>query len=190
MAATTTTSTPTFSTGTRLKDKVCIVTGSSSGLGRAIALAFAAQGTRLVVCADLDPAATSGFMAEEAGIPTDEVICRRHGKDKAMFVKTNVTVSGEVEAMVQSAVNVGGRLDVLVNNAGIGGTENHGMVHELSDETWDNVMSINARSVFLGCKYACRQFMHQDPHQSGHRGWIINTSSIMGLVGQAHYGGK
>lgn len=77
----------------------------------------------------------------------------------------------------------------MVNNAGIGGTEHHGMVHEMTEETWDSVMSINSRSVFLGCKYACAQFMKQTPHPSGHRGWIINTSSIMGLVGQAVYGG-
>lgn len=77
----------------------------------------------------------------------------------------------------------------MINNAGIGGTENHGMVHEMTEETWDDVMSINSRSVFLGCKYACAQFMDQTPHTSGHRGWIVNTASIMGLVGQAKYGG-
>ena len=64
------------------------------------------------------------------------------------------------------------------------------MVHEMTEDTWDNVMSINSRSVFLGCKYACAQFMRQEPHASGHRGWIVNTSSIMGLVGQAVYGGE
>ena len=63
------------------------------------------------------------------------------------------------------------------------------MVHEMTEETWDNVMAINSRSVFLGCKYACAQFLNQTPHSSGHRGWIINTSSIMGLVGQAVNGG-
>ena len=78
----------------------------------------------------------------------------------------------------------------MVNNAGIGGTENHGMVHEMTEETWDTVMAINSRSVFLGCKYACAQFMNQSPHPSGHRGWIINTSSVMGIVGQAVHGGK
>ena len=77
----------------------------------------------------------------------------------------------------------------MVNNAGIGGTEHHGLVHEMTEDTWDNVMSINSRSVFLGCKYACARFMKQTPHSSGHRGWIINTSSIMGLVGQAVNGG-
>ena len=77
----------------------------------------------------------------------------------------------------------------MVNNAGIGGTEHHGMVHEMTEATWDNVMNINSRSVFLGCKYACQQFMSQKPHVTGHRGWIINTSSIMGLVGQEVHGG-
>ncbi|CAF9937101.1 hypothetical protein IMSHALPRED_011023 [Imshaugia aleurites] len=182
------TATATVPTGVRLKDKVCIVTGSSSGLGRAVALAFAAQGTHLVVCADLKYTPKSDFMAEEAGTPTEEVICRRYGEKKGIFVKTDVTVGTEVEALVQAAAKAGGRLDIMVNNAGIGGTENHGMVHEMTEETWDNVMNINSRSVFLGCKYACAQFMNQAPHESGHRGWIINTSSIMGLVGQAVYG--
>ena len=106
------TSTPTFPTGARLREKVCIVTGSSSGLGRAIALAFAAQGTHLVVCADLKSTPKSDFMAEDPGTPTEEVICRRYGENKGAFVKTNVTVGTEVEALVQAAVKAGGRLDV------------------------------------------------------------------------------
>lgn len=76
----------------------------------------------------------------------------------------------------------------LVNNAGISGEDN-GMVHQMTEQTWDKVMSINCRSVFLGCKYACAQFLNQTPHTSGHRGWIVNTSSIMGLVGQPIDGG-
>ena len=106
------TSTPILTAGTRLKGKVCIVTGSSSGLGRAVALAFAAQGARLVVCADLTPTPKSTFMAEQAGTPTDEVICRRYGEGKAIFVKTNVTIGIEVKVLVQTAVKLGGRLDV------------------------------------------------------------------------------
>ena len=107
-----TTATPNLTTGTRLKGKVCVVTGSSSGLGRAIALAFAAQGTHLVVCADLSPSPKSDFMAEEAGTPTEEVICRRYGEHKGLFVKTNVAVGPEIEALIQAAVKAGGRLDV------------------------------------------------------------------------------
>ena len=171
--------------GQRLAGKVAIVTGAASGLGRAIALAFAAQGARLLICADLQPI-TEGtdFGAEDGGIPTHEVICKRYGDGRAVFVKTDVTVGTQVEALVQEAVQIGGRLDIMVNNAGIGGTENQGPVQEMAEETYDLVMKVNSRSVFLGCKHAVAQFLRQEPHPNGHRGWIVNTASIMGLVGQ------
>ena len=168
----------------RLQDKTCIVTGSSSGLGRAISLAFAREGARLVVCADLKPSAASTFSADEAGIPTHELIQRRYGIDKSTFKQTDVTDANQVESLVAESVKRGERLDVMANNAGIGGTEGHGQVHELSESVWDMTMAVNAKSVFLGCKYAVGQFLQQSPWPSGHRGWIVNTSSIMGLVGQ------
>lgn len=88
-----------------------------------------------------------------------------------------------MEALVQKAVDVGQRLDVMVNNAGIG-DQNLGPVQQADEEVYDLIMKVNARSVFLGSKYAVAQFLRQEPLPSGHRGWIINTASIMGLVGQ------
>lgn len=76
----------------------------------------------------------------------------------------------------------------MVNNAGIGLTETQSPIHLMPDSTFDTVMAINARGVFLGIKHAIAQFLAQDPHPSGHRGWIVNTSSIMGLVGKEKNG--
>ncbi len=72
----------------------------------------------------------------------------------------------------------------MVNNAGIA-TEIRNLlpIHETADSTYDTTMAINSRGVFLGCKYAAQQMITQDPHPSGDRGWIINMSSIAGLVG-------
>ncbi len=92
----------------RLKDKVCIVTGSSSGLGRAISLAYAKEGGR-IVCADLKPEARPDVEAERAA-NTDDLIRKAGGS--AVFVKTDVTQAEQVERMVQRAVEEYGRLDV------------------------------------------------------------------------------
>lgn len=107
-----------FLRGNRVQDKVCIVTGSSSGLGRAMALAFASQGARLIICADLQPTPKSHFQAEEAGAPTHEVVCGCYGAGKGIFKKTNVAEGNDVHELVKEAVQAGGRLDVIVNNAG------------------------------------------------------------------------
>ena len=72
----------------------------------------------------------------------------------------------------------------MVNNAGIAIEGlSRAPIHETPDETFDKTIRINARSVFLGCKYATGQMLKQEPHVNGDRGWIINTASILGLIG-------
>lgn len=95
----------------RLENKIAIVTGSSSGLGRAISLAYASHGTRLVICADLQPDST---FHEAETQPTHEIINEIYGPGKALFLRTDVTRSEDVKGAVDEAVRTAGRLDMWV----------------------------------------------------------------------------
>ena len=97
--------------GPRLPNKVAVITGSSSGVGRSIALLFASEGTSLVVCADIKSEAVQGADTE-ADYPTHELICKKYGEGKAVYVKTDVGVGEDVERAVELAVEKGGRLDM------------------------------------------------------------------------------
>ncbi|KAF2237569.1 NAD(P)-binding protein [Viridothelium virens] len=163
----------------RLADKVAIITGASSGLGRAIALAYSREGAK-VVCADLREDARSQIKTETM-ISTVQLLQKEAGKDRVIFCKTDVSKAEEIEALVEKAVETFGRLDVMVNNAGIAPEPT--FMHRATEEQWDLVMNVNARSVFLGCKYAISQMLKQLPHSSGDRGWIVNMSSCAGIVG-------
>lgn len=96
----------------RLASRVTIITGSSSGIGRAIALAFASNGAFPIICSDLRPEPQGTWSTEEPDIPTHDLICQRYGQGKAVYVKADVTVARDVENLVHKAVEVGGRLDV------------------------------------------------------------------------------
>lgn len=95
-----------------LENKVAVITGTSSGLGRAIALLFASCGTQLIVCADLTPGAHDDGPDEEPGVATHDLIIRRYGEGKAFYVKTDVGVGKDVDECVHQAVRLGGRLDM------------------------------------------------------------------------------
>jgi meso-butanediol dehydrogenase/(S,S)-butanediol dehydrogenase/diacetyl reductase len=146
----------------RLKDKVCIVTGGGSGIGRASALLFAREGARLVV-ADKRLQAAEAVAAE----------CTREGA-QALPVAVDVARSAEVQRMVAVAIGTFGRLDVLVNNAGYGIA---GSVVETDEQAWDDLMAVNVRGVFLCCKYAIPAM------KANGGGAIVNTASVVAAVG-------
>ncbi|KAJ5464328.1 uncharacterized protein N7458_000014 [Penicillium daleae] len=159
-----------------LKGRVAVVTGSSSGLGRAIAMALASEGAS-VVCSDITPDLRAGGY-EKDNVSTHEVIART---GKAIFKKADASAAEDIEALVKAAVTTYGRLDIMVNNAGVFCGQHK--IAEESVDAFDKTMGVNSRGVFLGMKYAIAQMMKQDPLPSGDRGWIVNISSIGGLLG-------
>ena len=168
----------------KLEGRVAVITGSSSGNGRAIALALASEGAT-IVCSDLKKAALQGGYEKDLGVDTDDVITKAGGK--ASFLAADASKAADVQAIIAHAVEKYGRLDIMVNNAGVF-TGLHNIVDE-TEEQYDLTMSVNAKGVWLGCKYAITQFMKQDPitTPSGEkvRGRIVNIASIGGLVGLA-----
>ncbi len=147
----------------RLAGKVAVVTGGSSGIGRATALIFAREGAKVVV-ADV---------VVEGGEETVRLINAAGGE--AIFVKTDVSQPADVEVMVKKAVDTYGRLDCAFNNAGIEGviqpTVDYGEAH------WDRVIAINLKGVWLCMKAELQQMLKQGG------GAIVNTASVAGLVG-------
>lgn len=109
----------------QMESQVCIVTGSSSGLGRAIALRFAEQGAKLVICGDIrrfppvDDGKKQAIRKDSSNghelESTDGMICRTHGNDKALYFEVDVTNSDQVKGLIAKALEVGGRLDVFVS---------------------------------------------------------------------------
>lgn len=146
-----------------LEGKVALVTGGGSGIGRASAMTFAREGARVVV-ADV---------AVEGGEETVRIIQDAGGE--GIFVKADVSKAGEVEALINRAVETYSRLDCAQNNAGI--EQVPVRIHEYPEEVWDRLISINLKGVWLCMKYEIAQMLKQGG------GAIVNTSSVAGLVG-------
>lgn len=148
-----------------LKNKTVIITGAASGIGKATAELFAHKGANIII-SDID---------ESEGIATTKNIVASGGK--ATFFKTDVSVPEDMEALVNFAIKTYGKLDVAVNNAGIGGELNP--LADMSIEGWHKVININLNSLFYGMKYQIRAMLKNGG------GSIINISSILGSVGFA-----
>ncbi len=146
----------------RLKDKVAIVTGAGSGIGRAMAKLFAEEGAK-VVAADYN---------EETANETAQMITTAGGQ--AVSSKTDVSKDDQVEAMVKLAVTSFGGLDIIANNAGVAPM---GDIASTTDEIWQKTIDIDLKGVFLGIRYAVPEMEKRG------KGKIINTASIAGLVG-------
>jgi NAD(P)-dependent dehydrogenase (short-subunit alcohol dehydrogenase family) len=147
----------------KLAEKVAVITGAGSGIGRAAALLFAREGAKIVV-ADFAP---------QGGHETVKMIKETGGQ--ATFVEVNVSKSSDVQKMIKSAVDTYGRLDILFNNAGMQGK--YIITAELPEETWDTIISTNLKGVFLGSKYALPVMLNQGG------GVIISTASSAGMIG-------
>ena len=153
----------------RLWGKVALITGGASGIGAAIARAFAGEGARVVISDVHDEAGTE--LARELG-------------PSASYMMLDVADEAQWMAMMAAIAATHGGLDILVNNAGITGTESGQQSHDPEHTTlddWHRVMRVNLDGVFLGCKYAI-----QAMRQTGRGGSIINMSSRSGLVGIPH----
>ena len=148
----------------RLQDKVAIITGAGGGMGRVAAQMFAAEGAKVVV-AEFD---------EGAGTETTRLVTDAGGQ--ATFVQADVSREDGARRMVDEAVSAYGRVDVLYNNAGIMPEADHSVI-DTDVDTWDQVMAVNLRGVFLGCKHAIPRMVEQGS------GSVINISSFVALLG-------
>lgn len=147
----------------KLQGKVALVTGGSSGIGRAAALAFAKEGAKVVVTADKNVT---------GGEETVKMIKQVGGE--ATFIKVDIAKAAEVEAMIAKTIELYGRLDCAYNNAGVPGFQ--GKLTECPEEVWDRTMDVNLKGVWLCMKY-------EIPVMVKNGGVIVNAASEIGLKG-------
>lgn len=146
----------------RLKDKVAIITGAGSGLGRASAILFAKEGAKVVVAE----------IVREGGEETVRRV-RETGGD-ATFVQVDVSKAADCEKMVKAAIEKYGKLDIMFNNAGFLGAV--GPLARITEEQWNQVFAVNVTGVFLGTKYAIPEMLQRGG------GAIVNTASVGGII--------
>jgi 3(or 17)beta-hydroxysteroid dehydrogenase len=149
----------------RLQGKIALISGGARGMGAVEARLFAKEGAKVTI----------GDVLEDEGRKLEAEINATGGV--ALFVRLDVTREADWQKAVEATVNRFGKLDVLVNNAGISG---RGRVEDTAVEEWDRVMDVNAKGVFLGTKVAIPAM------RQGGGGSIINISSQLGLVGTDH----
>jgi 2-keto-3-deoxy-L-fuconate dehydrogenase len=147
----------------RLDNKVALVTGAGSGIGKEIALLYAKQGARVIVADIRIEAAREVAAAITASAGT------------AHALPLDVANEEQVQGAIEQVAREHGRLDILVNNAGV---SHIGSILETSTQDWDRVMAVNARGVFLCSKYALRQMLAQQPQG----GVLVNIASVAGLI--------
>ena len=150
----------------RLQDKICLITGGASGIGRAAALAFAREGAILTIADISAGGEETARLAQNAG-------------GRAAFTRCDISVPAEVEALIAGIAARHGRLDCAFNNAGIEGPLVP--MAEVSEELWDRIIKVDLRGVWLCLKHEVRQMLGQ-----GH-GAIVNTSSTAGICGTPGY---
>ncbi|MBA7498146.1 Dihydroanticapsin 7-dehydrogenase [subsurface metagenome] len=144
----------------RLQDKVAVITGAGSGIGRATAILFSREGAKTIIV-DID---------EKTGQATVDMI-KEKGRE-ALFVPTDITDSFKIKFMVTRVIETYGKLDVLVNNAGLLTTGN---VIDIDEGQWDKIMDVNLRAAFLCCKYCLPEMIKKGG------GVVINVSSEAGI---------
>ncbi|MCP8465056.1 SDR family oxidoreductase [Pseudomonas sp. ZM23] len=149
----------------QLKGRVAVVTGGESGIGLALSKTFAASGVKTLI----------GGILDEAGVQVAAEL--RAAGGEVEFIRTDVRVQGEVEALVQAAVDRYGRIDIMVNNAGV--YDGFASIDETNEELWNQMININLKGSFFGCQAALKHMVAQ------RYGRIVNTSSIGGLIGGA-----
>jgi NAD(P)-dependent dehydrogenase (short-subunit alcohol dehydrogenase family) len=150
----------------RLENKVALITGAGSGIGRATAELFAKEGAKVIV---------ADYNAESGQLTVRSI---KDNGGQAAFVQVDVSKASEAERMVKATIDSYGRLDILHNNAGIFVTPTP--AHELTEDVWDRVFDINIKGVWLGCKYAVPELIN------GGGGAIVNTASMAGIRGRPY----